>query len=61
VNAADSLGVLRWLARSEPVAACIGLGYVNCDGQLNAADAATILRYSAALPLNLPAGCTIFG
>jgi hypothetical protein len=59
VNAADALGVLQWLTWALPVK-CIGLGYVNCDGQLDVVDAAMILRHSAALPVNLPAGCPGF-
>jgi hypothetical protein len=57
VNAADALGLLRWLTGAPPSVACIGLGYVNCDGQLDLADAIMILRHSAALPINLPTGC----
>jgi hypothetical protein len=33
---------------------------VNCDGPLDVVDAAMILRHSAALPINLPAGCPGF-
>jgi serine protease len=60
VNAADALGLLRWLTGAPPSVACIGLGYVNCDGQLDVADATMILRHSAALPINLPTGCPGF-
>lgn len=60
VNAADALGLLRWLTGAPPSVACIGLGYVNCDGQLDLADAIMILRHSAALPINLPTGCPGF-
>ncbi len=58
VNAADALGLLRWLTEASPSAQCIGLGYVNCDGQLDVVDAMVILRHSAALLTNLPAGCS---
>jgi hypothetical protein len=60
VNAADALGLLRWLTEAPPNPQCIGLGYVNCDGQLDVVDATVILRHSAALPINLPAGCPGF-
>jgi len=61
VDPLDALGVMRWVANSVPVANCIGLGYVNCDAQLTAADATTLLKHSAGLPLNLPAGCSTLG
>jgi serine protease len=57
VNAMDALGVLLWLTESSQTP-CIGFGYVNCDGALDTVDAAVILRYSADLTLNLPAGCS---
>ncbi|MEO8456303.1 MAG: S8 family serine peptidase [Chloroflexota bacterium] len=57
INAGDALELLLWLTESQQVS-CIGLGYVNCDGQLNVVDAAIILRHSATLPLNLPADCS---
>jgi Subtilisin-like serine proteases len=60
VNAADALGVLQWLTAASSDIPCIGLGYVNCDGPLDVVDAAMILRHSAALPINLPAGCPGF-
>jgi serine protease len=49
VNAVDALGVVSWYANSLPVASCIGLGYVTCDDDLNAADAVRILAYSGGL------------
>jgi hypothetical protein len=60
VNAADALGVLQWLTEALSDVPCIGLGYVNCDGPLDVVDAAMILRYSAALPINQPSGCPGF-
>jgi len=60
VNAADALWLLRWLTEvppAPPSVVCPGLGYVNCDGQLDVVDAMVILRYSAALLTSLPAGC----
>ena len=57
VNAADALGILRWLTEADANVACIGWGYVNCDGQLDVVDAMVILRYSAGLLTNLRAGC----
>jgi serine protease len=60
VNAADALGILRWLTEAQPPVECIGLGYVNCDGQLDVADAVVILQYSAELLTNLRAGCPGF-
>ncbi len=60
VNAADALGVLQWLSAALSDIPCIGLGYVNCDGPLDVVDVDMILRYSAALPINLPAGCPGF-
>jgi serine protease len=61
VQAVDALGVLVWLTDSlpsVPLNDCIELGYVNCDTELNVVDAAVILRHSATLPTNLPAGCS---
>ncbi|HEY8766091.1 MAG TPA: S8 family serine peptidase [Dehalococcoidia bacterium] len=60
VNAADALWLLRWLTETPPAppnVVCPGLGYANCDGQLDVVDAMVILRYSAALLTSLPAGC----
>jgi hypothetical protein len=62
VEAGDALGVLQWLTDSQSDwNVCIGLGYVNCDNELNVVDAAVILRYAATLPTNLPAGCSGIG
>jgi len=62
VNAMDALGVLQWLTESASSwSGCIGLGYVNCDAQLDVIDASVILRHSATLPTNVPAGCSGIG
>jgi subtilisin family serine protease len=62
VDAGDALGVLQWLTDSQSDwNVCIGLGYVNCDNELNVVDAAVILRHAATLPTNLPAGCSGIG
>lgn len=62
VDAKDALGVLQWLTESESSwTGCIGLGYVNCDARLDVIDASVILRHSATLPTNLPAGCSGIG
>jgi hypothetical protein len=63
VNAADALWLLRWLTETPPAPPnmlCPGLGYANCDGQLDVVDAMVILRYSAALLTSLPTGCPGF-
>lgn len=49
INPIDALGVVRWYANALPVASCIGLGYVTCDNNLDAADAVRILAYSGGL------------
>ena len=56
VNAADALGILRYVARvGEPH--CLGRAYVNCDNSIDAGEVLTLLRYVAELPQNLPSGC----
>ncbi len=60
INAADALGILRWLSAAAPNVQCIGFGYVNCDGRLDVGDVTVILRHSATLEINLPAGCPGF-
>ena len=57
VAADDVLQALRFLAQLFPVADCIALADLDCDGAVTLADALLGRRHIAGLPLQLPEAC----
>jgi serine protease len=57
LDAWDALGVLTYYAQVLPYPACIGLGYVTCDGLLDLDDAVALLRAASGLDQMLRPTC----